>query len=230
MKAVKLTSFTILMLLFAGLLFVVARNPLFNFEPFESETVNGQINHQLSALPVAALAVLVTYLFAGKTMLRYLNLNRKGPMRPLFSKRGENGRWETDAWTIGLIMVAIIGAFTFFQMLPGGFAFHWAHLLLVIPLAASNAIVEEAIFRLSFVSVGASATKSAWYGLILGSVVFGVMHYWGAMPNGFTGAVISAFLGYFLAKSIQETTGIFWAFTIHFLLDVAILTFLLNGA
>lgn len=81
--------------------------------------VNGQINHQLSALPVAALAVLVTYLFAGKTMLRYLNLNRKGPMRPLFSKRGENGRWETDAWTIGLIMVAIIGAFTFFQMLPG---------------------------------------------------------------------------------------------------------------
>lgn len=230
MKAVKLTSFTILMLFIAGLLFVVATNPLFSFEPFESETVNAHINYQLSALPVAALAAVVTYLFAGKTMLRYLNLNRKGVMRPFFSKREENGRWETDGRAIGLIMVAVIGAITFFQMLPGGFAFHWAHLLLVIPLAASNAIVEETIYRLSFVSVGASATRTAWYGIILGSVVFGVMHYWGTMPNGLTGAIMSAFLGYFLAKSIQETKGVFWAFTIHFLLDVAILIFLLNGA
>lgn len=230
MKAVKLTTFTILMVSIAGLLLVVASNPLFSFEPFESATVNSHINYQLSALPVAALAAVVTFLFAGKTMLRYLNFNREGVMKPFFSKKGKDGRWETDGRAIGLIMVAIIGVVTFFQLLPGGFSFHGVHLLLVIPLAASNAVVEETIYRLSFVSVGASATRTVWYGIIMGSVVFGGMHYWGAMPNGLVGALLSAFLGFFLAKSIQETKGIFWAFTIHFLLDVAILVFLLNGA
>ncbi|WBL18785.1 hypothetical protein [Citricoccus sp. NR2] len=155
MKAVKLTTFTILMVSIAGLLFVVAANPLFSFEPFESATVNSHINYQLSALPVAALAAVVTFLFAGRTILRYLNFNREGVMRPFFSKKGEDGRWETDGRAIGLIMVAIIGVVTFFQLLPGGFSFHWVHLLFVIPLAATNAVVEETIYRLSFVSVGA---------------------------------------------------------------------------
>lgn len=230
MKAVKLVAFTLVMASIAALLFVVARSPLFHFAPFRSEVVNQQINYQLSALPVAALAALVTYVFAGKTMFRYLRLRRSGAMRPFIRTSGDAGRWQTDGWTIGLIMATVIGAVAFWQLSPHGFDFHWAHLLLVVPIAASNALVEEKIYRVSYVAVGASTTASNWYGLLCGSIVFGAMHYWGTMPNGLSGAVMSAVVGFVLAKSIQETRGIFWALTIHFLLDVAILILLLNVA
>ena len=102
------------------------------------------------------------------------------------------------------------------------------HVIMVIPLAATNAFTEEVIFRLSYVSIGKSETKSSLYGLIMGSLVFGILHYWGVAPNGILGVFLSAYLGYFLAKSIQETKGFFWAFTIHFMLDVIILIFIFN--
>lgn len=228
-RAFKLIGFSVLMLLISGLLFIVASRPMFNFEPFDRAAVNDVLNYQLSALPVAALAVLATFAFAGRVLLRYLNLGRSGAMKTLTGKPG-SGRWETDAWTISLMMIAVMGVVAFFQVLPNGFDFNWLYSLLIIPFAASNALVEELIFRLSYVSVGASVTRTAWYGLVMGSVVFGVFHYWGVVPNGLLGAAASMFLGYFLAKSIQETKGFFWAFTIHFMLDVVILFFVFNGA
>lgn len=63
---------------------------------------------------------------------------------------------------------------------------------------------------------------------MMGSVVFGVIHYWGIAPNGLFGVLLSALLGLFLAKSIQETKGFYWAFKIHFLLDVIIMLFIFN--
>jgi membrane protease YdiL (CAAX protease family) len=127
-------------------------------------------------------------------------------------------------------MVAIVALVTFFQFLPGGFSFTWGHLLLVIPIAAMNAFTEEAIFRVPYVTMGANETDSRAYGLVMGSVVFGALHYWGAAPNRIIGAVMSALLGFVLAKSIQETKGFFWAFTIHFMLDLAIVLFILSQA
>jgi len=76
--------------------------------------------------------------------------------------------------------------------------------------------------------MGDNETNSSLYGLIMGSVVFGIFHYWGVTPSGIFGVLISAYLGYFLAKSIQETKGFYWAFIIHFMLDVVILIFIFN--
>ncbi|GGA58019.1 hypothetical protein GCM10011490_04850 [Pseudoclavibacter endophyticus] len=226
-RFVKLIVFSVLITLTAGLLFVVVNDPLFGFSPFASEFTNRMLNYQLSALPVAGLALLLTFLFAGRGRLRYLSLKRTGAMRPFFAQRG-GGRWESDGWFLGLIMVAIVGTVTYFQFLPGGFTFHWAHIALVLPFAAMNAFTEEAIFRLPFVTMGENATNSRTYGLVMSSVVFGVYHYWGIAPNGLAGAFMSAFLGFVLAKSMQETGGSFWAFAIHMALDVPILTFALN--
>lgn len=226
-RFVKLAVFSILIVLIAGLLFVVADDPLFRFSPFESQFANRMLNYQLSALPVAGLALLVTFAFAGRGRLRYLNLRRTGAMRPFFAQTG-GGRWESDGWLLGLIMVAIVGTVTFFQFLPGGFTFHWAYVALVLPFAAMNAFTEEAIFRLPFVTMGDNDTNSRTYGLVMSSVVFGAYHYWGLAPNGLVGAIMSAFLGFVLAKSMQETSGFFWAFAIHMALDVPILIFALN--
>lgn len=125
-------------------------------------------------------------------------------------------------------MIIIIGVVSFFQTYSLGFHFNLVTILMVFPIAASNAFIEEVIFRLPYVTMGNNEGISSLYGLIMGSVVYGVIHYWGAVPNGLFGVLLSAYLGYFLSKSIYETKGFYWAFFIHFLLDVVILMFLLN--
>lgn len=50
------------------------------------------------------------------------------------------------------------------------------------------------------------------------------------MPNGIPGVELASFLGWFLGKSLLETKGFFWAWTIHFVQDVFIFTFLAMAA
>ncbi|MFT6005009.1 MAG: hypothetical protein ACI8UQ_002153, partial [Bacteroidia bacterium] len=52
------------------------------------------------------------------------------------------------------------------------------------------------------------------------------VHYFGT-PGGIIGVIVAGFLGWFLAKSILETKGFFWAWFIHFLQDVVIITAML---
>ncbi|SEN52658.1 hypothetical protein SAMN04488134_101284 [Amphibacillus marinus] len=231
MKYFKLTIYTIIMFLVTRLLSLVARNPIFNFSIFNNTVLNYHLNYQLSGLIIAAVSLLILYIFADKIRLGYLNANRQGKIKPsaLLGIKHE-GRWESDTWSIGAIMVAIIGAVTLLQTFRLGFSFSLTTILMVVPLAASNAFTEEVIFRLSYVTMGENETNSSLYGLIMGSIVFGVIHYWGIVPNGLFGALISALLGLFLAKSIQETKGFYWAFMIHFLLDVVIMFFIFNVA
>lgn len=56
----------------------------------------------------------------------------------------------------------------------------------------------------------------------MSALVFGLPHYFGT-PGGVVGSLMAGFLGWLLAKSIQETGGIFWAWLIHFIQDVVIL-------
>jgi uncharacterized protein len=228
-RVARLGVFSVLMLLITGLLLVVSSTPLFRFSPFESDVVNRMVNYQLSALPVAGLALLLTFVFAGRVRLGYLNGNRSGAMGPLLGGSG-GGRWETDGWVVGVVMAVVIGGVAFAQLLPGGYAFSWPYVALAVPVAAMNAFSEEAIFRLPYVTMGANDTSSRTYGLVMGSLVFGGIHYWGVVPNGLAGALASAFLGFFLAKSIQETRGFFWAFVIHFMMNITMMLFVLNQA
>lgn len=229
MRILRLSVFTVLMVLTAGLLAVASANPVLQLDVFPRDVVNRTLSYQLSALPVAGVALLLTYAFAGDVRLRYLRLNRTGKMKPLLGRSG-GGRWESDGWVIGAVMAVIAGTATFVQLHPGGFDVRWAYVVLALPLAATNAFTEEVVFRLSYVSVGAGETDSDTYGLVLGAVVFGVFHYWGVTPNGFSGAAMAAVLGFFLAKSIQETRGFFWAFSIHFVLNVVMMMLLLSSA
>jgi hypothetical protein len=227
MRVVKLSVFSTLMVMTAGLLGVVSSRPLFAFSPFDSPVVNWALNYQLSAVLVATLALMLTFAFATRLRLAYLSPQRRGAMRPLL-RGAEEGRWESDGWVIGLVMVAITGVATLLQFLPGGFTFHWAHVALAVPFAAMNAFTEEAVFRLPYVTMGDNQCESSAYGLAMGSIVFGVFHYWGVAPNGLVGAIMSAALGFILAKSIQETKGFFWAFTIHFMLNLVGMVLILN--
>ncbi len=61
--------------------------------------------------------------------------------------------------------------------------------------------------------------------LFLTAVFFGLAHYYG-VPYGIIGVVMSTFLGWMLGKAMLETRGFFWAWFIHFCMDVKIFSFI----
>ncbi|MCG7965096.1 MAG: CPBP family intramembrane metalloprotease [Candidatus Thiodiazotropha taylori] len=88
-------------------------------------------------------------------------------------------------------------------------------------------IFEEAIFRLGIVSPSMDRIDTSYIALI-SAIIFGVTHFSG-MPHGLTGMLMAGFLGWFLAKSVIEAQGIFWAWSIHFIQDVVIyIGFMIN--
>jgi len=62
------------------------------------------------------------------------------------------------------------------------------------------------------------------HALYLTSLYFGIGHFYG-VPSGVIGIILSSFLGYILGKSMLETRGFFWAFSLHFLMDFWIYIF-----
>lgn len=229
MKYFKLIIYTTVMLLITLVWINMTNDPLFNFQLFESAFLNGQLNHQLSGLVMAAVSLIVLYLFADKIRLSYLNLDRSGVIETTpFLGIKEEGKWKEDGWSYAVIMIAIMGVTSFVSVLRIGFNFTLINSVMALVFALTNSFTEEIIFRLTYVTMGANETTSKNYGLVMGTVVFGVVHFWGVMPNGIFGVVISSLLGYFLTKSIQETKGFYWALMIHFLLDVVIMLLLFN--
>lgn len=102
------------------------------------------------------------------------------------------------------------------------------YLPFVILFAATNAFNEEVTYKASFLSVldGAVGPRHALY---MVAAFFGIAHFYG-IPYGLVGVALATFLGWILAKSMQETGGLFWAWFIHFWQDVWIFSFLAIGA
>ena len=98
----------------------------------------------------------------------------------------------------------------------------------VVLFSLTNSFSEEAIFRLGVISplFGIIDPSSL---ILVSAIIFGLAHF-GGMPHGLIGMLMAGFLGWFLAKSVIETEGIFWAWLIHFIQDVVIyIGFMLNN-
>lgn len=94
-------------------------------------------------------------------------------------------------------------------------------LLIALPLSTTNALTEELITRWAVVAslTGRWAAAAPW----ASALIFGSVHWFG-IPGGPVGAVMAGFLGWLLARSIQDTRGIGWAWIVHFCQDVLIFT------
>ena len=104
-------------------------------------------------------------------------------------------------------------------------------MLAVMPVAPSillwasvNAFTEEMTYRAPMLATLAPVVGGR-AALWQSAVFFGVAHYFGT-PGGLLGATLTIFLGWLLSKAMLETHGLFWAWWIHFLSDIAIFTFL----
>lgn len=139
-------------------------------------------------------------------------------------------RWNRLA---PILTLCLAGGTFAFLLLAGGAPL--ANLASAVPLlpfvlgfAAINAFGEEVTYRAPQLAA-LQPVVGATQGLLITAAYFGVAHYYG-VPYGIIGVLMSAALGWLLGRSMLETRGLFWAWFIHFVMDVAIFTFLAAGS
>lgn len=143
------------------------------------------------------------------------------PVRWLGIRKGES--WKTFGWifagvaTAGVLIPTIMGISpskeVFFRALP---LFPAAVLF-----AAVNAFTEEIYFRASFLSTLYNVIGKI-NALLITMVFFGLSHWLYGSPPGVLGFLMTGFLAFLLGKSMLETKGFLWPWTIHFFPDVVI--------
>jgi len=97
------------------------------------------------------------------------------------------------------------------------------HLPVILTFAIVNAASEEFRFR-SVLLARIRPVFGNGHALLLTSALFGLGHWFGH-PSGPAGVVMAGIAGWLWGKSMIETNGFFWAWLIHGIQDVIILTF-----
>jgi len=97
-----------------------------------------------------------------------------------------------------------------------------------LAVAALNAASEEFQFRSVLLAHLRGVFRSG-ENILLSSAFFGIRHYYG-QPSGPLGVAMAGFAGWIWARSMIETRGGVWAFLIHLVQDIIILSFLAVGA
>ncbi|NGZ75251.1 CPBP family intramembrane metalloprotease [Saccharibacillus sp. VR-M41] len=196
---------------------------------FANERYNLEIGYQVTVLALAAIVIGLVYAMTGREGLAYLNLRRRGgvirpePWIGVKPKAGET--WRHLGLNFAVVITLATAIVIYFQVVHGkSISFDWVPgIFLVLAFALANAFSEEILFRFSFVAVVSKYGYSPYLAQGLAAAIFGVVHYFGN-PGGLVGVLMAAFIGWFLAKSMLETKGFFWALIIHFLQDVVIFT------
>jgi uncharacterized protein len=189
-------------------------------------TLSRLVCAQQAAWLIAAPLVLLNLILLGKTGFAYLRINRRAgsvqPVRWLGIKATDN--WARQGWQL-LAVITTVTAIVIFIQIPVTIQALQALPSFALPillLSLSNSLAEELIYRHSIVTA-LDATPWRRFAALFSGILFGGAHYFGA-PGGFPGVLMAGLLGWLLAKSMQETRGFFWAWLIHFIQDVVIIS------
>ena len=142
------------------------------------------------------------------------------------------GRKEPVGWTaFGATMAILLGGlfFLFLASQNTGALSDFSVVLPWLPLilisAALNAFGEEGLFRAGPLSTLLSAVGGR-HALWMTSVWFGLGHYYGGIPSGLIGAIMTGLLGALLGKAMLDTRGFAWPWLIHAVLDTVLYLFI----
>lgn len=205
-------------------------------------TASANVNKHLLYQPITVLLTLlllaVLYWVKPVTLRRYLRLGqltaaiRPEPwlgIRPKADEHSSDEHWGHLGRNFAVIITLVTAGVIYLQLFRHA-TVSVAQLVTVLPLvlvfAMSNAFVEEVITRLGVI-VALKDRLADGHIAVVSGLLFGSVHYWGN-PKGIFGVLLAGFLGWFLAKSVLETQGMFWAWLIHGLQDVVIFSALLT--
>jgi hypothetical protein len=144
-----------------------------------------------------------------------------GPVRWLGIRSGES--WRKFGWIFAVIAGLAVAVPTILSspLSPGAFGRAASLLPFVLLFAAVNAFNEEVYFRASLLSTLVDVVGRG-HTLMMIAFFFGMAHYLYGSPPGVVGFLMTAFLGWLLAKSMLETKGLLWPWFIHFVPDVVV--------
>lgn len=231
-----LQKFLVVMAVFVGSQWLVYErvDRLFNYPRWLSHpSFNVSMLAEQSLHLIIALAILATLLLLKKKPADFYlvkgEINAPAqPIRWLGVKAGDGwrsfGTWLTICISLGTLAFLIIAGRPSPDLVARALPFLPAILL----AAALNAFYEELTYKASLLSVLESPVGSG-QALYMVAAFFGIAHFYG-VPYGVTGVLLASFLGWILARSMQETRGFFWAWFIHFWQDVWIFSFLAIGS
>lgn len=191
-----------------------------------NDFVDGKLNYQIITMVVAVVILLLIRMLAPGNAKQFYRVGTlDAPTEPVkWLGIKPSDRWKSVGINFAVIVSLATGIFIYVNLLhgrsvPPGIA-GWIPMILL--LSAMNAFTEESITRLSVVTLlDGLFPRQAIY--LSSALLFGIPHYFG-VPGGLIGSLMAGFLGWLLAKSIMETRGFFWAWFIHFLQDVIIIS------
>ncbi len=197
-----------------------------------SVLVNRQLIYQSSTFILAVVFLFVLWKLKTKEFVQYFkkgNIAATIKPEPLVGiKPKNNENWWHLGMNFSVIITLVTMVVIYFQVIHGN-NFDYSNLLFVLPISIGfslvNSFVEESITRLGIV-IALKGIIHDKYIKIASGILFGSVHYFGT-PGGLLGVFVAGFLGWLLAKSILETKGFFWAWFIHFLQDIVIITAML---
>ncbi len=194
--------------------------------------INSQATYQLwvTAFALALLALL--YVVNPTTFVAFVGVGEPAAPAQAVAVFGisQGESWLTVGTNLSVVITLATATFMVVQFRKHGRSIK--HIRPFIPyillFSITNSFAEEIIYRLAVIIplYGNMDTASI---LLLSAIAFGVPHLRG-MPNGLLGATMAGILGWVLAKSVIETHGVVWAWTIHCLQDVVIFTGLVLNA
>ena len=186
--------------------------------------INSQLKYQAQLLGIDLLLLFVLYLLNGDNFSIFFSLGNIAAPANGVSWLGiaDGESWLSLGAGLSIVISLVTSAFVYLQFCKSGGGLR--NLMPFIPwillFSFTNSFSEEVIYRLGIVVPLAGAVDPPSI-LLLSAFAFGIPHLRG-MPNGVVGVLMASFLGWLLAKSVLETNGIFWAWSIHFLQDVVI--------
>jgi uncharacterized protein len=195
------------------------------FSVSQNEYVNFQFNYQFVLLLVTILSLTATYFLNKENFLNYFtfgNISNPAKELKLFGIKA-NDSWLKTGISLTIVISLATAAFMYFQLKQA--QVNWALLqsgiVWILLFSLINSFGEEMIYRMGIVSPLKGLLQPMTI-FVISAILFGIPHLAG-MPSGLIGATMAGVLGLVLAKSLYETNGFFWAWTIHFIQDVIII-------
>jgi hypothetical protein len=212
----------------AAILYLM-NNSLFTFNLLSTNYLNKTFVYQATTLGLSLVIVLITALQTRFQSLKLLSIkNIDGEVIPEpwigITKKNKDS-WKTLGRNFTIIISVVTAVAIYFQVYRNGViqTLTVPIFILIVLFALVNSFVEEVTFRHTFTSIVEYHNLSPFISKTLSMIIFGGVHYLGT-PGKIPGVILAGFLAWFLAKSIHETKGFFWAWLIHFMQDVIIMT------
>ncbi len=215
-------------LMIASIIYLMS-NSLFAVTRFGTNYLNRVFSYQVTTLALSLVIILIIALLTRFQSLRLLSVTRiDGEVHPEpwigISTRNKD-TWKTLGRNMAIVISVVTAIVIYFQVYRNGViqSLTLGSFLLILVYALTNSFVEEVTFRHTFASIVEYHNLNPYLSKALSALIFGGVHYLGT-PGKIPGVLLAGFLGWFLSKSIHETKGFFWAWLIHFLQDVIIMT------